>query len=373
MDIITNKDKITEYSRKKSLSKKDKNDVVSSIWELYLQTKNTQNLVDDCLSFSSDVVSLLFERYKNGIADKLNDIISLIIQSPKFIDSKNDFAFDVACEIFALYINDSNCPECMFKIFNKGLFIIDKGKTFSDKSVNKFNKLILSREECKKAFFSINFNSWSRTEKQSIYKFIQVLEKKTMLDLSTNEMQEWLKKHSFDLQDRSKVIEPTFKKLKSTVADAAQLIDTLANNIAKKDEEYQKQLNTINENYRAIDKRDKELSDLKSLLNRKNIELESLQKEQARLKSEIGTKEKQFEALKNEMGQYSKVAESANNNEMVTLKNDIKNALQGEYNKYMETRESSCTEDLFETFKGRFFRIFNGLKQFGITFGGEKK
>jgi hypothetical protein len=135
MDITTYKAKISEYSKKKSLSKKNKNCVVGWIWEMYLQTKDTRNLVDNCLRFSSDVVSLLFERHKNGIAaDNLNDVVNLMIQSPHFLDGKNDFAFSIACEILALYIKDSNFPECMFKMFNQGLSIIDKGNFFLKKA-----------------------------------------------------------------------------------------------------------------------------------------------------------------------------------------------------------------------------------------------
>jgi chromosome segregation ATPase len=189
-----------------------------------------------------------------------------------------------------------------------------------------------------------------------------------MIDLSTNEMQAWLEKHNFDLQDRSKVIESALKKLKNIDEESIRLLDIVTNNIAKKDEEYQKQLNTINENYRIIDKQDKELSNLKSLFNRKNIELESLRNEQTRLTREIGTKEKQLEAMTNEIQQFSQVAVSTKDDEMFTLKNDIKNDLQSEYNKYIETKELSCSEDLFKAFIGRFQRIFATLKRFGIFF-----
>jgi hypothetical protein len=196
-----------------------------------------------------------------------------------------------------------------------------------------------------------------------------------MLDLSAQDMQQWLEKYNFELQDRFPIVEAAVKKLKNILTEekTSCLMDIIENNFIKIKSEYNQQYEKIKEQYRDIDEKTKENICIKKSLSKYKIELDLLRNERARHLAKIDMQGNQIDKLLSELNNFSEVAYSTKEEEIYTLKNDIKNALQAEYDNYMETREFSISEDLFEAFKARFFRIFATLKRFGITFGGQDR
>lgn len=361
--------KFDEFLKKKSLSKKDRDNVAGLLYDFYTQTNDMGEFVHKVLQFPAEIVGIMLKNSNIGI-EALNNILNNLMLDTLFTDNKNDTSFNVTCEILAVYLKNENPPDCVFKVFNKSLLMIDKEKKFADKNLNKFNKLILTNDECKNTLFKINFNNWSRPEKQRIYDFFKNLETKNMLDLSTKDMQQWLEKNNFESQDRFPIVETAVKKLKSILSEeeTLRLIDIIENNFIKIKEEYAQQYEKIKEQYRDIDEKTREIIRVKNLLSKKEHEIIALQEERARHISEIDMQKKQIDKLVSELSGFSEIAHSTKEDEIYTLKNDIKNSLQPEYDKYIETRDSSISEDLFEAFKARFFRIFATLKRFGITF-----
>jgi len=371
VDLTDLETKIDEYSKKKSLTKKEKSSFADMLYNSFKQTNDVQAFAHHILQSPIDVTGLMFQKNINKISvDMLDNLARNLIQNNIFLDNKNDIAFTISCNLLSLYIENKNYLEWIFSIFNRALLIIDKGNSFSKKHVNKFHKLILSKNKCRDAFFQVNFNQWSRPEKQRIYKFLKDCEANNFLDLSTKKMQEWTEKYGFESQDRFPIVENAIRKLQQDLKDeeSMRLVEIISNNLVKIKDEYNQQCESIKQKDKDIYTKAEEITRIRNNLIKRENEVISLKNEQDRNMATIDSQKKEIDVLTTDLDGFKQMADSTKDEEVFTLKNDIKNALQNEYVKYIEDREAQCSQDLFEAFKARFFKIFATLKRFGITF-----
>jgi len=365
--------KIVEYSKKKSLTKKEKSVWADMLYHSFVQTNDAKIFANNILQSTAEVFGLVIQKNKGKISvDLLENLVGNLMQNGTFLDNKKDISFAISCELLSLYIGEEVCPACVFKIFSKSLQIIDRGndKPFHKKDISKFHNLILKNVERNAAFFSINFNTWSRPEKQRMYKFLKDCEANNFLDLSTKKMQEWTEKYGFESQDRFPIVENAIKKLQQDLKDeeSLRLVEIISNNLVKIKDEYNQQCESIKQKDRDIYIQAEEITRIRNNLIKRENEVISLKNEQDKNMATIDSQKKEIDVLTTDLDGFKQMADSTKDEEVFTLKNDIKNALQNEYANYIEDREAQCSEDLFEAFKARFFRIFATLKRFGITF-----
>jgi hypothetical protein len=117
----------------------------------------------------------------------------------------------------------------------------------------------------------------------------------------------------------------------------------------------------------AIARRDEEISAIKSDLAEK-------ERRAASLASEIGVKEKQLAEMKGKIDNLTgrlrtslQMDNISKSQELITLKNDISEALKLDYADFAKSKENPYSEDLFEAYRSTLARIFKLLKRFGIT------
>ena len=86
------------------------------------------------------------------------------------------------------------------------------------------------------------------------------------------------------------------------------------------------------------------------------------------------TKDEQILALQNQVSDLTeRLRTSLNmdsiskNQELITLKNDISEALKLDYADYTKSKDGPYNEDLFEAYRSTLTRIFKLLKRYGIT------
>ena len=370
MDFIEIDKKLDEYRNSQKIKKKEYPVLVDLIIKSFSKSKDSNVLSDRILQFPIEICEILFTKHKNEIGD-----IKLLINNIKinniFINNRNDISFNIACKIFSIFILDNKCIDEIYDLFNYALLMVDKGKTFNNASSNIFNKYILKNEKCRFNFFNIDFVSWSRPAKERIYNFIKHLETKGMIDLCTKEMQEWLEKNKIENQNRFPILEGIINKLKQQIVDKEKIdnLNIINNNIKI----IKMEIELLNDKLRKEGKEAYELAientRLRNTINKNENDIINLKEDKIKKLSEIDNQRNHIEQLDRELKNFDKMAGSTKENEIFTLKNDIGNALKSEYEKFIETRESEYSEDLFEAFKARFFRIFATLKRFGIKFG----
>gem|GEM_PF-1400521 len=117
----------------------------------------------------------------------------------------------------------------------------------------------------------------------------------------------------------------------------------------------------------AITRRDEEISLVKADLAEK-------ERRAASLAIEIGMKEKQLSEMNGQIADLTErlrislqMDDISKNQELITLKSDISDALKLDYADFAKSKENPYSEDLFEAYRSTLTRIFKLLKRFGIS------
>ena len=151
-------------------------------------------------------------------------------------------------------------------------------------------------------------------------------------------------------------------------------VETPTKRLEKTQQEILATLRKLTENRASIDS-------LTDLLNRKDAELASA-------RAEISNKEKQITSLGFDLRAKDKRIEEeaekiadltdrlrtslqmddiSKSQELMTLKNDISEALKLDYADFIKSKENEYSQDLFEAYRSTLTRIFKLLKRFGIN------
>jgi chromosome segregation ATPase len=265
--------------------------------------------------------------------------------------------------------NENNIVD-ICQMFKKALSIAETKKGFSEKCIKVFSRVIFDNNQCKNVFLEIDLLKWERYDRDRIYKLVKSLETKNIISLTSPEMKRWIEKNKFETPNRITIIEETLSNLKKISHDEKQIkiIEMLKQTVDEVKYEIETQNKKLNDSYRTNHEEETENIRLRNALSKKEGECFSLSNEIKRQTKEISELKKQNADLRNNLSVFSQMADATKKDEIYTLKNDIKNALQNEYRKYIETKNSEYSEDIFEAFKARFFRIFATLKRLGISF-----
>jgi len=116
-----------------------------------------------------------------------------------------------------------------------------------------------------------------------------------------------------------------------------------------------------------VQKKDAEIAAAQAMLREKEKQLSTASLELKKSKDELSSSEAQVSDLTDRLRTSLNMDEISKNQELVTLKNDISEALKLDYSDFMGTKSSECSQDLFEAYRSTLTRIFKLLKRFGIT------
>lgn len=341
------------------------------LWTDYCKTKDVQQFSDTMLKFPSSCARPVFQKILGDMTRiSIKDFVNLIKNNPLFFEDKKGKSFTIACTFYYLFYTNESCKECVYELFTAALKIADRNREFSAACLKSFNQTIIADDRCKRYFFNVK---WDQSDKTRIYKFIKNLEQKHYIDLTVSDMKKWIDENQFEKPDRFIVIEEALNKCIESIKDenTFQLVTQIKNNIIELKNETCEQAKKINNLNHSLDNKEKENTQLRRSLSGKKSECNMLQRKVKINAEKIDLQEKRIYDLESELGMFSQTAVAAKTDEIDTLKKDIYLALKNEYEKYMATKESACTEDLFTAYKSRFFRIFAILKRFGIVFEEE--
>jgi hypothetical protein len=145
-------------------------------------------------------------------------------------------------------------------------------------------------------------------------------------------------------------------------------VNSLLKTAQRANEELRTLLRTIiNTNETHVTLR-KQITDREEQISEKDRKIAELQVEVAGHESTIVNMQAKNDDLKERLAITLQLDTSANNQELITLRTDISNALKLEYQDYLDSKTMDFSPDQYEAFKASLFRIFKTLKRFHINF-----
>jgi hypothetical protein len=117
----------------------------------------------------------------------------------------------------------------------------------------------------------------------------------------------------------------------------------------------------------AISRRDDELNSLRAVVPEKERRAALLASEVSARDNQISEMKRQIDDLTGRLRASLQMDDISKNQELITLKNDISEALKLDYADFVKSKDSPYDIDLFDMYRSTLTRIFKLLKRFGIT------
>ena len=392
--------------KESKIGQQDAKDAANLIMNIYKDTKDISLLVNTLVDFHYSVSKCFFTKFYSlfNEEDTLQAVVNELIKIQKSKKSNSTRIINNAFSMIGIYVNQNSKLPSVTKIFNYLLFLTEKENGFSKQTLEKFNRQVISC--CKNDFLNIDIAMLKDIERKRIYRFIIALSDAQMLSLEDKQVVEWIEKNGFTLpktvpikmvpiSDGIQEVLKNDSKKKDIVSEPQKaneskkenkkennkenkpsdteinLMNTLtkAQNVAESiSKVLNEDLGTINQLKSQINAKDKELTILTDNLKKqgeKILNLNSLITKKERMLQEDSTKIQDLtERLKSSLQMDS----VSNNQKLITLKKDIANNLQLEYEDFQESLSSKYSEDEFEANRATLSRIFRTLKRLSIEF-----
>jgi len=372
---------LNEICSKKDLSKDNRKKAVAILLKLSDDINNAKQVVEYLMKLHYSACSTYFNQAATELSDEqLTAIVGAFRANEQFQKEKPQNVLYPKGFGSVLSLTKAAKYELAFSIFNCILLRSESGSQFAEGCKNNFKKTIIDANGLsfiQKLFEVVNADSFEAKsfDKRRFERFLDaVVDRTVTLTAEASTVSSAAASQSKTAKKEEQALTPLVnedEKPKSTVAQIPQ--GSLAK-IETTQSEILSALRKLTENRTAIDslslqvqKKDAEIAAAQAMLREKEKQLSTASLELKKSKDELSSSEAQVSDLTDRLRTSLNMDEISKNQELVTLKNDISEALKLDYSDFMGTKSSECSQDLFEAYRSTLTRIFKLLKRFGIT------
>ena len=360
----------------KNTSIENRKSAVESLSELYSEGKDAKVIAEYLIKLHYSVCQSFFEEVVSEIGnDDVLAISEALINNEQFRKGKPNNIMYPKGFVAVLALAQKRKYQAAFLILNNILWQSEKPEGFPDGCKNNFNKYVVEKSGLSAIQSIMNQITdgvviCKEYEKKRLVRFLDsvvnnvvtVVEDKKESPASENTDSE-LKPHADPSQSPPA---PDMSK--------QDHVETPTKRLEKTQQEILATLRELTENRASIDS-------LTDLLNRKDAELASARAEISNKENQItslgfdlGAKDKRIEEeaekiadLTDRLRTSLQMDDISKSQELMTLKNDISEALKLDYADFIKSKENEYSQDLFEAYRSTLTRIFKLLKRFGIN------
>lgn len=367
---------------KKNMNNRNRKNAVEALEALFIETNDPEQVASYIMEFHYSVCQAFFKEFCLSAADK--DIIAVaeaLTNQKRFKKGNpNNFMYPKGfAGIYALLTKKKYQPahSILVPILSRS----EKSDGFSNACARNFKKVIADKGGLPLVidlFEQVMNGSIVCDEigQQRFARFVKVMDKK----IATTKKEEGLSRLNGDPQKqpfskpelpRNIYIEPVEPGPKLTLNyDGAETMK----NIEKTQQDILASMHRLIDNQSSIDslsvslaKRDDEINSLRNVVLEKKNHIASLESGAViRDKQLLETKE-QIDDLTHRLRTSLQMDNISKNQELITLKKDIAEALKLDHADYAKSIDSPYSEDMFIAYRLMINRIFKLLKKFGIT------
>lgn len=388
-------EKIKEFDilvEKKAKTTKDNTDkAVKILLNIYKAENNPAFLVKKLISASHVVTSEYGRRYIPSMSkSEINDINTEIIKNlntPKMqLQSLLPVAFSFAAMGFSRSCHKQEflplLKSAIIKCEDKNSFTETKCKIFKDHLLDKCEALVLE----------LDFSEWKEYDRKRLDNFLlATFPTETELNkvLYTKIIVNWRERYNFKTSNTEPQktlplpVVPNASKAEQTPEEVKRILgNSSAIKIEKYVSELEKLYNNAFEKNNAFASLENTLLGEKTKLNlanqaisQKNLEIKNLQEKylvleklSSELTAEIEEKSAEILDLNTRLKKAFSVDSITQNQELVSLKNNISNSLKLQYADFGELSMAEMSGDNYQFFKITLRQVFKTLERYGIEF-----
>ena len=368
----------------RDLSKENREKVVAALLELSSQKDNYKQIVNFLFKFHYSVSQDFFEKFSTVASEEcIVILVERLISSEQFKQGKGYYVgFST---MFALAIQGKY--QAAFFTLNGALKQSDKSGKFTGGSLSIFETLIVNKgkmqyieniyEQILKGNIACN-----ELEKKRLDRFLKNLKdrenfnnEKGKKEVSTKaETTAQLKTHQVNLPEKKAILTDDLSMSQEQKKDSiSKDTENVISQIDKARKEILAAIQNISKNQldmealaKSITCRDEEINTARVNLSEKEKRISSLVNDINEREEILAEQKQQIEDLTERLRMSMQMDDISKKQDLLTLKNDISEALKLDYVDFIKSKEKPYDPDLFDAYRLTLSRIFKLLKRFGI-------
>lgn len=364
------------------------------IYAGYCEDKNSEILANYLHLFHKNVVvNFCAQSYFELSRDEQDQLIGNFISHPKFTENSGGGSLNRGFAILTVLVKNNARADNSVKLMAALSLLAGKKKVFTPTSVKHLLEFL---NECGELFLDLDFAALNDDENRKIFQYLCA----AIPDVSAvpygPKIVKWAERYHFSWPKQIS------KPQKRLPGQAAGVGEALPAPDSEKTAEYQddgsmailtglvkteeliRRLKTANEEaeklFNHIFSKNQTIENLLEQLNQKNDDIsrlkaevlaknEALHQRQQQLddgKAHLVAAESEISQLQQKLKEIYALDQAAKQQELMTLKNDLKMAVKLQYEDFIEHRDSICTEDNYEAVKANLNQVFRTLKRYGV-------
>ena len=363
----------------KEMSDNNRQRAVAALCTLCAEKSNTKLIAEYLTKFHYSVCQAFFERIATTDDIDVRDITKALINDEQFNNKAktNNIMFPKGFSAVLALAIKAKYQEAIL-ILNQILSQSEKSGEFSEGCVNNFNKFVINKgglSVITDIFQQVVNGSINCEEsvKNRIMKFFKIVDDKIATD--KNESDIAVSQTAVDIPAATEAVKSSSEQI---IPEQTLSESNIDNSLIKKLEESQQEILTLlhklTDTHSSIDsltsalsRRDAEISTIRSDFSEKERHI-------AKLGTDLTNKDKRITELESEVQNLTErlrtslqMDDISKNQEMITLKNDISEALKLDYADFLKSKDNMYNQDLFDAYRSTLSRIFKLLKRYGIS------
>ncbi|GHV54740.1 hypothetical protein FACS1894216_15380 [Synergistales bacterium] len=412
-EIITKLEELVEKTVKKSTSNTQAREGAALLLDLYKESSDKAKIAEYLCTLHFSVCQLFFEQATSDLQpSEIESICAVIRRNERYLKN-NSYLGTVRGFIVAAVLIKANVAFARAFLLDT-IIDAEKDGEFPRKVIDHFKKYVF--EPCTLlALQALEERSWSSEDKHEKFrKIVQMsLERETTQTdnqsvkdgeasasvaaddsngIDNPTAQSVIAEDVLDNNQRKQSIEETpptkvkpkresASKLLQMLSKAQREANTLLHDLRNSSEtakETQREANTLlsivrygNETMQTlrqkVSEREERIAALQGDIDERESQIDELQAKIGNLEAHVAELKSEVDDLNNRLAKTLAMDASANNQDMITLKTDISNALKLEYQDYVDNKTAECSQDQFEAYRASLTRIFKTLRRFDIA------
>lgn len=396
-------DKIKEFNilvdKKAKISKENTDKAVKILFNIFQTEKNVDFLIEKLIFASHVVTSEYARRYvpemsKHEIREINLELVKNLNKHKVQMQSLLPVTFSFAAMGFL-----RSCHKQEFLPLLKSTIIKCEDKnTFNETKCKIFRDHLL--DKCNANFLELDFSEWEEYDRKRLSNFL-IATFSTTTELNkvsySKLISSWKERYNFIVVDETDTQEP-HEVISKSIAKSEKNVDQLSielkediennsinNKLLEMDKyisELQKLYSNAFEKNNAFASLERTLLDEKAKLiianqtiSQKNMDLKKLQEDYMDLKKQLCEQSSELEKqsfkiidLSTRLEKAFSVDSITQNQELISLKNNISNSLKLQYADFVDMSLEEMSEDNYQVFKITLKQVFKTLERYGIEF-----